>query len=57
MPSRPGDILGPAADSLEAELFANAMINAATIGEALERAQGRLAEPRRIQLPGASTAP
>ena len=36
---------GPAADSLEAELFANAMVNGATIGEALERAQGRLAGP------------
>ena len=42
--ARPGDP-GPAADSLEAELFANAMISAATIGEALERAQGRLASP------------
>ena len=38
-----GDIPGPAADSLEAELFTNAVINAATIGEALERAQDRLA--------------
>jgi DNA-binding CsgD family transcriptional regulator len=40
-----GRIPGPAADSLEAELFANAMVNGATIGEALERAQGRLAAP------------
>ena len=52
---RPGDP-GPAADSLEAELFANAVINAATIGEALERAQDRLASPAR-PAPGASTAP
>jgi DNA-binding CsgD family transcriptional regulator len=36
---------GPAADSLEAELFTNAVINAATVGEALERAQDRLAGP------------
>jgi DNA-binding CsgD family transcriptional regulator len=40
-----GAVPGPAADSLEAEFFTNAVINAATIGEALERAQGRLAEP------------
>jgi DNA-binding CsgD family transcriptional regulator len=40
-----GGIPGPAADSLEAELFANTMINAAASGEALERAQGRLASP------------
>jgi DNA-binding CsgD family transcriptional regulator len=40
-----GRIPGPAADSLGAELFANASINAATIGEALERAQDRLASP------------
>jgi tetratricopeptide (TPR) repeat protein len=42
--ARPGGP-GPVADGLEAELFANAVINAATIGEALERAQGRLASP------------
>jgi DNA-binding CsgD family transcriptional regulator/tetratricopeptide (TPR) repeat protein len=42
--ARPGDP-GPAADSLEAELFANAMINAAAIGEARERARSRLASP------------
>ena len=42
--ARPGDP-DPAADSLEAELFANAFINPATIGEALERAQDRLASP------------
>ena len=42
--ARPGDP-GPAADSLEAELFANAMISAAAIGGALERAQDRLASP------------
>jgi len=42
--ARPGDP-GSAADSLEAELFANAVINAATTGEALERAQDRLASP------------
>jgi DNA-binding CsgD family transcriptional regulator len=41
---RPGGP-GPAADSLEAELFANAFINAAATGEALERAQSRLASP------------
>jgi len=40
-----GGIPGPAADSLEAELFANAMVNGATIGQALERAQGRLVDP------------
>jgi DNA-binding NarL/FixJ family response regulator len=40
-----GDICGPAADSLEAELFANALINAATSSEALERARTRLASP------------
>jgi DNA-binding CsgD family transcriptional regulator len=40
-----GDIPGPAADSLAAELFTNAVINATTIGEALERAQDRLASP------------
>jgi DNA-binding NarL/FixJ family response regulator len=40
-----GRIPGPAADSLGAELFANASINAATVGEALERAQDRLAAP------------
>ena len=40
-----GRIPGPAADSLGAELFANASINAATVGEALERAQDRLASP------------
>ena len=44
--ARPGGP-GPAADGLEAELFANAMINAAAIGGALERAQGRLASPGR----------
>jgi DNA-binding CsgD family transcriptional regulator len=42
--ARPGDP-GPAADSLEAELFANAMVDGATIGEALERAQDRLVSP------------
>src|SRR5215470_12660529 len=42
--ARRGD-LGPAADSLEAELFANALISADSIGEVLERAQGRLASP------------
>src|SRR5215468_4716139 len=42
--ARRGDI-GPAADSLEAELFANALISADSVGEALERAQGRLASP------------
>src|SRR5262249_12090918 len=36
---------GPGAASLEAELFANALISADSIGEALERAQGRLASP------------
>ena len=41
---RPGGP-GPAADSLEAELFANAFINAAATGEVLERAQSRLASP------------
>jgi len=40
-----GRVPGPAADGLEAELFTNAVINAATIGEALELAQGRLASP------------
>jgi DNA-binding CsgD family transcriptional regulator len=40
-----GRIPRPAADSLEAELFTNAMINAATTGEALKRAQDRLASP------------
>jgi DNA-binding CsgD family transcriptional regulator len=40
-----GRIPGLAADSLGAELFANASINAATFGEALERAQDRLASP------------
>ena len=40
-----GRIPGPAADSLEAELFANAFINPAATGEALERAQDRLASP------------
>ena len=39
------DSLGPVADSLEAELFANAWINAATTGQARARAQGRLADP------------
>src|SRR6266576_1397813 len=40
-----GRLPGPAADSLEAELFANAFINPAATGEALERAQDRLASP------------
>lgn len=39
------DSLGPVADSLEAELFANAWINAADTGQARARAQGRLADP------------
>jgi len=42
--ARTGDP-GPAADSLEAELFTNAVINATAIGEALERARGWLAGP------------
>src|SRR4029077_7910964 len=42
--ARPGDP-GPAADGLEAELFANAVINTATLGETLARARGRLASP------------
>ena len=40
-----GGDLGPAADSLEAELFANAWINAADTGDALARARSRLADP------------
>ena len=39
------DSLGPVADSLEAELFANAWINAADTGQARARAQSRLADP------------
>jgi DNA-binding CsgD family transcriptional regulator len=37
--------LGPAGDSLEAELFANAWISAADAGEARARARSRLADP------------
>jgi len=41
-----GDALDPAtADSLEAELFANATISATTAGEARARAKDRLADP------------
>ena len=41
-----GDVLDPAtADSLEAELFANSTISAATAGEARARAKDRLADP------------
>ena len=39
------DSAAAVADSLEAELFANAWINAAATGEARARAQGRLADP------------
>src|SRR5262249_57452779 len=41
-----GRVPRPAADSLEAELFTNALINAATTGEALKRAQDRRGDPR-----------
>ena len=47
--ARRGD-LGPAAESLEGELFASTLISAASVGEALERAGSRLADP------GASSA-
>jgi DNA-binding CsgD family transcriptional regulator len=40
-----GNQLGPAADGLEAELFANSFLSAATAGEAWARAASHLADP------------
>lgn len=40
-----GGVPGPEADALEAELFANSLLNAATAGEARARARGRMAGP------------
>jgi DNA-binding CsgD family transcriptional regulator len=52
------DSLGPVADSLEAELFANAWINAADTGKAQARAQARAQSRTQSQLadPGTSSA-